>query len=660
MADAFKDSFKQFANKKQEILSKLADSHEERIINTLKNLEDEIIADLTSITDGGAKLNTRLAMELRPNLKRLIEQNFLKEADSIVSEYDEIVKEYQRFIKPLPIPDQFKTLTKPDLKVINDLKMLSYSGFEDVGNRFLDTISNEVYQSSVTGRPFNQMVKNIRGQINGVYQRSNETAINRLTDYIDKNRYSDNAQIIAKVKNAREILHTKYASDILGNNMRRYAGQIAQDSLMQFDGQFTLYKGKEADITKFQYVGTNITTTRDFCRRYLDRVFTEEEARSIWQQSWRGKSGTDPFINRGGYRCRHSFILYDDDWFTEETKDNIKKEEVKVQRERNKKSIYGKTSKEEAELLPLAFKGENNQFVKIISTLPALKGIRYMKNASNASYNDNLDRITFIKKTDPSKLSSLSTISHEYGHRIDLQKGRLLKNNTQFHNDMIKIGSDKSLIDQFIVGRNLASHNISIFSAPKILIDKKNLLKNKSTRIKNMKKEYFDFSNKLPVFTDQRVKKITNKVNDIVNEKSFPLNKDEFIKFYNETLDRYNITELKRITTNEISEKALQVALTIKHKLDSPFFIGDFQDYIGSLTRNGLMNGHKTKYYNDFGNVYKAGNNVIKQADTFETFANYSSIKNTLPSYYDKLAYHYAPETTKFYDDMIGVMIKYE
>jgi len=158
------------------------------------------------------------------------------------------------------------------------------------------------------------MVKNIRGQINGVYQRSNETAINRLTDYISKNRYSDNAEIIARVKNAREILHTKYASDILGNNMRRFASQIAHDSLMQFDGQFTIYKGKEAGITKFQYVGTNITTTRDFCRRNLNRVFTEEEARSTWQSTWRGKSGTDPFINRGGYRCRHSFILFDDDW----------------------------------------------------------------------------------------------------------------------------------------------------------------------------------------------------------------------------------------------------------------------------------------------------------------------------------------------------------
>lgn len=337
MADAFKDSFLQFANKKQEILSRLADTHEERIINTLKNLEDEIIADLTRLTDGGVKLNTQLAIQLRPNLKTLIEQNFLKEADGIVSEYDEIVKEYQRFIKPLPIPDQFKTLTKPDLRVINELKILSFSGFEDVGNRFLDTIANEVYQSSVTGRPFNEMVKNIRGQISGVYQRSNENAVNRLVDYIDKNRYSENTQIIERVKKAREVLHTKYASDILGNNMRRYASQIAQDSLMQFDGQFTLYKGKEAGITKFQYVGTNITTTRDFCRRYLDRVFTEEEARSIWQQSWRGKSGTDPFINRGGYRCRHSFILYDDDWFTEETNDNIEEQTKTNDRQRQKK-----------------------------------------------------------------------------------------------------------------------------------------------------------------------------------------------------------------------------------------------------------------------------------------------------------------------------------
>ena len=300
---------------KQETINRLIDTHEERLIGVLKKLEDDIIADLTRTTSGGTTLNTQIAIQLRPNLKRLIEENYLKEADALVSEYDEIIKEYQDLIKPLPIPARFKTLTKPDLKVINDLKFLSFSGFQDIGNRFLDTIANEVYQSAVIGKPFNEMVKNIRGQINGVYQRSNENAINRLVSYIDKNRYSADASILTKVKFARETLHTKYGSDILGENMRKYSSQIAHDSIMQFDGQFTKYKGDEAGITSFKYTGTSITTTRDFCRRNLNKVFTEEEARNVWSsQSWSGKSGSDPFVNRGGYRCRHSFIPFDPEW----------------------------------------------------------------------------------------------------------------------------------------------------------------------------------------------------------------------------------------------------------------------------------------------------------------------------------------------------------
>ena len=47
----------------------------------------------------------------------------------------------------------------------------------------------------------------------------------------------------------------------------------------------------------------------------LQVLFTEEEARSVWSsQSWSGKSGSDPFVNRGGYRCRHSFIPFDPEW----------------------------------------------------------------------------------------------------------------------------------------------------------------------------------------------------------------------------------------------------------------------------------------------------------------------------------------------------------
>ena len=309
---------------KQEILSKLAASHEQRISKVLFDLEEDIINSLQEATNG-IPLTTDLAIQLRPNLKRLIEQNYLKEGSKIISEYDEVVKGYMDYIRTTPVPDRFKLLTQPDLKLINQLKQLSFSGFENVANRFLDTIANEVYQSAIVGKPFPEMVQNIRGAVNGVYRRSNEAAINRLVDIVEENRYSDDPISKKKFEDGRKILHSKYASDIRGENMRKYASQIAHDSIMQFDGQFTKYKGAEAGITSFKYTGTNIITTREFCRTYLNEVRTEEEWRDIFTGNWKGKSGSDPFINRGGYRCRHSFVPYDPAW------DDIEAVQTKVQ-----------------------------------------------------------------------------------------------------------------------------------------------------------------------------------------------------------------------------------------------------------------------------------------------------------------------------------------
>ena len=633
MSDAFRDSFNQFANKKQQILSRLADTHEERIINTLKNLEDEIIADLTRLTDGGVKLNTQLAIQLRPNLKTLIEQNFLKEADGIVSEYDEIVKEYQRFIKPLPIPETFKTLTKPDLRVINELKILSFSGFEDVGNRFLDTIANEVYQSSVTGRPFNEMVKNIRGQISGVYQRSNENAVNRLVDYIDKNRYSNDGRIAIKVRKAREILHTKYASDILGNNMRRYAGQIAQDSLMQFDGQFTLYKGKEAGITKYQYVGTNITTTRDFCRRYLDRVFTEEEARSIWQQSWRGKSGTDPFINRGGYRCRHSFILYDDDWFTEETNDNIEEQTKVNQKVRKDQNKFKKTG-QEAKLLDSAYESikndKKNPIVKAITFLPALK--KLITDGKDGSYYRRFeDKIVIEEISDPVRFDR--TFRHEYAHRIDDNILRNL-NKTKYKNLVDKLksigGITDELFDKFPTGKVLSS-----YAGRKVLNDRNNLKKNTKKNLNTR----FNLLNDLP----PDVNEFDNYLTKVLKANpDFPLNKKEMNTLFSTFSDFDKSRMLNLISKTEIKSRGVD-------HLDT------FFDYIGAITNEKIGYGHGLSYYRKFSTHSKGFGMAVTEGHTSEIFANFVAL-STDPKYaqiYIKLMRYYAPETTQMMEQII-------
>ena len=96
--------------------------------------------------------------------------------------------------------------------------------------------------------------------------------------------------------------------DRRGRSMSTYASQIAHDSVMQFDGQFTVFKAKEAGLNKFKYTGTLVRDSRKHCKTHVGKIYTEEELRRIWQGSWAGKSEGDPFIVRGGYRCRHTWL----------------------------------------------------------------------------------------------------------------------------------------------------------------------------------------------------------------------------------------------------------------------------------------------------------------------------------------------------------------
>ena len=295
------------------ILDKLADQHEQRIIDVLYRLEEDVIREVTRAT-GGKLVSQRLAIQLQPAIRNLVETTFLDEADTIINEeYNKIAKEVLDTFGEMPIPKKFKSLTEVDLTTLNALKTQSFSGFEDIAERFLKIINDEVYQSTIAGRPFEDMVSNIRSHINGVYKQSNVAEINELVDFINENKF-DNAKK-AEIEEAVRKLHTQYASDRAGNNLRRYASQIAHDSVMQFHGQFTVAKAKDAGLTHYRYTGTLVRDSRPFCRDMLNKTLTENEIRDIWNnQGWQGKSTGDPFIVRGGYRCRHTWIPTNPDW----------------------------------------------------------------------------------------------------------------------------------------------------------------------------------------------------------------------------------------------------------------------------------------------------------------------------------------------------------
>ena len=296
------------------ILDKLADQHEQRLIDVLYTLENDIINSVRKTTVGGTTLTTRLAIELQPQLRSIIENTFLEEADLLInSEYNLIAKEVLDTFGKMPIPAKFRNLTQVDLQTINALKYQSFSGFEDIAERFLKVINDEVYQSAIVGWPFSEGERNIRSHINGVYQQSNQAEINELVDFINENKFVESQK--TAVQNAVTKLQTEYAADRAGENLRKYAGQIAHDSVMQFHGQFTVKKAKESGLKHFTYTGTLVRDSRPFCVNMVGRTLTEKQIRDRWNSdSWKGKSSGDPFIVRGGYRCRHTWIPTNPDW----------------------------------------------------------------------------------------------------------------------------------------------------------------------------------------------------------------------------------------------------------------------------------------------------------------------------------------------------------
>lgn len=466
------------------ILEKLADQHEERIINVLYKLEDDVVNEITRATKGNL-VSQRLAIQLQPRLRTIIESTFLNEADLLINDdYNKIAKETLDTFGKMPIPAKFKNLTDVDLATINALKTQSFSGFEDIAERFLKVINDEVYQSTIAGRPFNDMVSNIKSHINGVYKASNVTEINELVDFVNENKF-DSAKK-AQVEDAVRKLHTQYASDRAGNNLRRYASQIAHDSVMQFHGQFTVAKAKASGLEHFTYTGTLVRDSREFCVNMLNKTLTEEQIRDMWNtRAWQGKSTGDPFIVRGGYRCRHTWIPTDPAW-GEETVDEVPDEPITPKINENEvdiksvvdaspiKDLKGKSQKEIKDLY-------NNKLTSLLT--PLTTQVINKTEKPNIITNElpkkrNQNEKAYYRDSEKRLVSHLDreTLAHEYGHHIDYSIADKKEN----------------ILSRTILGRDLSWSEQNVAFKQAYILDKQNLNLTEE-KIISIRKELYNY-----------------------------------------------------------------------------------------------------------------------------------------------------------------------
>ena len=274
------------------IVARIGATHEQRLLLVLQDLEQRIAVLMDMMpTRQGKMFDLGWALRARTDLSQIMRETFLTEVDSMIREYDDVLSSLDSLYAEF---DEFVGV-EPD--VIAQLKRISFQGFEDIASTFTDELANELYQNTLTGRPVSDSVKNIRQKINGIYMNSDKAEINRLVQLAKEGS-----------EEAVEALHREYAADRTGRNMRRYARQMVHDSVMQFDASVNMAAAQRLGADEFKYYGSVVEDSRDWCIRHVNKTYSEDEIREMWDENeWQGKAAGDPFIVRGGYNCRHHF-----------------------------------------------------------------------------------------------------------------------------------------------------------------------------------------------------------------------------------------------------------------------------------------------------------------------------------------------------------------
>ena len=650
----------------------------ESLTRALDKIEDQIVAlaDTTLPRDAGKLIELQSAVAIRPKIKAILDKEYLPFADRVVRKgFGEQAKRIERQFKTIGIiPKEFQELTKGDLALVKNLKQQYYTQFKDVSNNFTRILSDKVYQNTLVGTEFTVLEKELRESINGIYASSKDPAVNRLVSYVKRNR--DNPALKGRVDIAIKQLQSKYARTRVGENMKRFAGQILNDSLRDFDATLNFNKAKDAGLEYVKYYGDIIPTTRDLCRSMVsgslnkreNGLFTLAEIQEIWNtRSWSGKKGGNPMVVRGGYNCRHQFSYVNPDWYEEDGEESaLLTDKVKPKAVPNPtKSIFGETSKDEKVLLEKAFGTETSPFSKAIAFIPALKTL---KKSGRGFYRKSDDTLN-IGSNRIGEAEEMKVFIHEYTHRIDRIIGTKFLDNDALRNKFSKGVSDDVLKTRTItkvetfgtreIKRTIAPNpfvSISHLKVQSLIDDNAILTKGLKNRRTTFAKELDEVFAKSPSVMDVAkqdlyFKKLNNNLKVILTDDEIRA----YLKSNNRSFGQAQIYQFK---------------LKLKHKvLYSKFqggydrqFSGDFNDYIGSITKETLGGGHGKTYYSQYRTILQDGNKKFTEGQTLEAWANHSAmtlnpnvINNIdIKKVERKLMNYYTPNTTKGFDDVVN------
>jgi len=257
-------------------LNSMADNHQARLKASIRKLEQRIVDQARQLKLGGAgellspRVNLKLAQSIHGQLGQLFEEEYGKGVRRNLAGFNQVAEGIIKGYRNLDVAMEF---TGVDAKIMDVLREQDLQQFAQFGAQAQERIAQTLYDSVVAAAPFSALEETIRGVLSG-------------------------------------------GVDARGRSLAAYAGQHAQDALMNFQQAVHVKKGRDAGLKSWLYYGNIITTTRPFCIDRAGKVFTDQEIK-VWDDMvWVGKSGP-PMTHRGGYNCRHHWVAVKKGWLPE-------------------------------------------------------------------------------------------------------------------------------------------------------------------------------------------------------------------------------------------------------------------------------------------------------------------------------------------------------
>jgi len=234
------------------------------------------------------------------------------------------------------------------------------------------------------------------------------------------------------------------------------------------------------------------------------------------------------------------------------------------------------------------------------------------------------------------------------------------------------VSFQKTLIDDVLdKSKNPKGLQVSNSAQSQIMADRIKIKDNIKVGLSGYTDDLIELNNKSQGKTfEQRLAIRTKYLDDIINQKSFPLDKNEIITLMRErniTYDPMNLDTIDFVTAIKHKLVISRYGKPLKLKLKSgesfkastrdagKGFDSMFADYVGAISDNAIGYGHKQTYYKKFfrTETVKRGYGEVTYGHSTEAFANFTALSNTdNKEIYTKLMNHYAPETTKIFTEL--------